>query len=738
MAKGLYVGRGVDPASGKPGGSPLELDPDDLLTHGMIVGMTGSGKTGLAIVMLEELLRQGVPVIAIDPKGDLANLLLLFDKLQPSQFEPWIDAGAARREGKDVKTAAAEAAAAWTKGLADWNLGAADIAALLKTHDSVIYTPGSSAGVALNVLQSLEAPKGSWDAAEEDLRDEIQSIVSGLLTLVKVEADPLQSPPAVFLASLIEHGWRAGKGFSLESLIGEIADPAFDKIGALPLETAFPRKERQKLMNSLNTLLASPSFEAWRKGEPLDVARMLGADAERPRLAVVSTAHLDDGERLFVTALLLDKVKTWMRKQGGTTALRALVYMDEVFGYFPPHPANPPTKRPLLTLLKQARAQGVGVVLATQNPVDLDYKGLANMGTWLVGTLQTQQDRERLAGGLASAGLEGKTAEKLLGRDEEARLPAARRPPQAARARAVALGDVLPARAAHTRGDRAADEGKGEGRGRARGGRAGSGGSGERAGAPASVPPLLPVATRRLDRGAARARQVRGAVQGQRRVGGDDGLAAGRREPARGARGRAVRGRREGGHTGRAGRDPLRRPARLARRQRAEGARARAQVPAAGQAHAGRVPRSRDRPDLAAGRDARGVRRARCERRRRRRRAHPAAEARQEEERPRPARAGGHGTPPGEVDGGRLGGAQQHRAHLRQEAHRHGRLLGSTKNRMEDNAEARLEALRAEVAALEAQLAQASDVDPARFEEQEIAPVRGGVTLLREDLVWIY
>ena len=247
MAKGLYVGRGVDPDSGKPG-SPLELDPDDLLTHGMIVGMTGSGKTGLAIVMLEELLRQGVPVIAIDPKGDLANLLLLFDKLAPSQFEPWIDAGAARREGKDVKTAAAETAATWTKGLADWSpaiitgastpavlprpsrvatamwtkgladwsLGAADIAALLKTHDSVIYTPGSSAGVALNVLQSLEAPTGSWDAAEEDLRDEIQSIVSGLLTLVKVEADPQQSPPAVLLASQIEHGWPAGKEFSLD------------------------------------------------------------------------------------------------------------------------------------------------------------------------------------------------------------------------------------------------------------------------------------------------------------------------------------------------------------------------------------------------------------------------------------------------------------------------------------------------------------------------------------------
>jgi hypothetical protein len=413
MADGLYLGKQVDPGTGALG-ARLDLDPADLLTHGLIVGMTGSGKTGLAIVLLEELLRQGVPVIAIDPKGDLANLLLLFDGLDAASFEPWIDPEAARRDGKDMKAAAADAAATWKKGLADWGLGAKDIAALKQAHEAVIFTPGSSAGVPLNVLQSLDAPSVSFDSAEEDLRDEIQSIVSGLLGLVRVEADPLQSPPAVFLANLIEKAWRAGKGFDLEGLIGAIADPPFDKIGALPLETAFPRKERQGLMMALNNLLASPSFEAWRRGEPLDIGRMLRAPDGRPRLSIVSTAHLADEERLFVTALLLDKVKTWMRRQGGTTRLRALVYMDEIFGYFPPHPANPPTKRPLLTLLKQARAQGVGVVLATQNPVDLDYKGLANMGTWMVGTLQTQQDRERLESGLAGAGLESGAVKKLL------------------------------------------------------------------------------------------------------------------------------------------------------------------------------------------------------------------------------------------------------------------------------------------------------------------------------------
>ncbi len=413
MSLGLYLGEQVEPATGKRT-ARLELDPADLLTHGLVVGMTGSGKTGLAIVLIEEVLRQGIPVIAIDPKGDLANLLLLFEGLDPPSFEPWIDAAAAKREGQDLATAAAAVAAAWRKGLADCSLGPADIAALKRAHEAIIYTPGSTAGVALNILQSLDAPAAGFDAAEEDLRDEIQSIVAGLLSLVRVESDPLQSPPAVFLATVIERTWRAGKGLSLEALVSAVADPPFERIGALPLETAFPRKDRQGLMMALNNLLAAPAFESWRSGEALDVERMLRSADGKPRLAIVSTAHLSDEERLFVTALLLDKVKTWMRRQAGTSELRALVYMDEIFGYFPPHPANPPTKRPLLTLLKQARAQGIGVVLATQNPVDLDSKGLANMGTWLVGTLQTEQDRERLMSGLQGAGLEAESVGKLL------------------------------------------------------------------------------------------------------------------------------------------------------------------------------------------------------------------------------------------------------------------------------------------------------------------------------------
>jgi hypothetical protein len=406
MSQGLYLGKQFD---GGELGARVELEASDLLTHGFIVGMTGSGKTGLAVVLIEELLRRGVPVLAIDPKGDLGNLLLLFEKLDAESFAPWIDAEAAKRDGKT----AADIASAWSKGLAEWGLSGADIAALKAAREATIYTPGSTAGVPLNVLESLEAPSVPFASAEEDLRDEITGIVTGMLGLIGIDADPLQSREFILLQTLIESSWRAGKSLSLEALVTGVADPPFEKLGALPLDSVYPRKERQGLMLALNNLLASPSFEAWRRGEPLDIERLLRTPEGKPRLSVLCTAHLSDEERLFVTALVLDKVKTWMRRQGGTSELRALVYMDEIYGYFPPS-ANPPTKRPLLTLLKQARAQGVGVVLATQNPVDLDYKGLANTGTWIVGTLQTGQDRARLREGLLGTGMAEAALDKLL------------------------------------------------------------------------------------------------------------------------------------------------------------------------------------------------------------------------------------------------------------------------------------------------------------------------------------
>jgi hypothetical protein len=738
MGRGLYIGKQVDPATGKAG-SQLELDPSDLLTHGLIVGMTGSGKTGLAIVLLEELLRQGVPVIAVDPKGDLANLLLLFDTLDEAAFEPWVDATAARREGKDLKTAAAEAAATWKQGLAEWGLGEKDIAALRQSHDAVIFTPGSSAGVPLNVLQSLDAPSVPFDSAEEDLRDEIQSIVSGLLTLLKIESDPLQSPPAVFLASLIEHAWRAGKGFSLESLIGQIADPPFERIGALSLETAFPRKERQKLMTSLNTLLASPSFEAWRKGEPLDVGRMLSADGSRPRLSVVSTAHLEDDERLFVTALLLDKVKTWMRRQGGTTELRALVYMDEIFGYFPPHPANPPTKRPLLTLLKQARAQGIGVVLATQNPVDLDYKGLANMGTWLVGTLQTQQDRERLKSGLSAAGLEGAAAEKLLSATKKRvfLLHDVHRPrPELVQSRFAMsylrgpltrdeISRLMQASAAAAPAPPAAARGNKE----------------DLAGAPVLPPPFRHLYLSRLGGGIAQAHVlVKYAARykdSDETVGvrawplsGESALdalenepltvdekAIGEEPPAGLRYGELPRWLESGGAKELERALKARLPDKLTLSVLRD--------PATGEGS--RPGETREAFATRLGQAGGGAAAQKLQEKLEKKRAELAMREQ-------------------EVTGRRqekwlaVGSAVLRNIGLLTGRKRTVSGVSSvlTKNRMEDTAEARLEALRAEVADLEQKLAETSAINPARLEETQVTPVRGGVQLLREELVWVY
>lgn len=410
MGNGLYLGKTFDPAT-RRAGDEFILDPADLTTHGLVVGMTGSGKTGLSIVAIEECLRNGIPAIIIDPKGDMTNLALAFKALSPAEFEPWVDAVAAQRDGKTAAAAAEGAATRWREGLAGWGIAPADVAAYADSHELRILTPGSSAGISLNLIDRLDPPAGDFAADEEDFRDQIDGIVSALLGLAGIESDPVNGREYIFLFAVIEQSWRAGRGLTLETLIGEVASPPFDKLGALPLETVYPQAARTKLMMALNNLLASPPFAAWRTGEPIDIDAWLYASDGRPRATVIYTAHLDDEQRIFVTALLLNRIKSWMRHQSGTGNLRCVVYMDEIFGYFPPT-ANPPTKKPLLTLLKQARAFGVGVLLATQNPVDLDYKALSNMGFWAIGRLQTSQDQARV-----KAGVEAALADSGLGFD---------------------------------------------------------------------------------------------------------------------------------------------------------------------------------------------------------------------------------------------------------------------------------------------------------------------------------
>jgi hypothetical protein len=398
----LYLGKEYSQASGATTEDPVLYDSRHLTTHAVCVGMTGSGKTGLCLALLEEAAIDGIPVIAIDPKGDLGNLLLTFPELRGEDFQPWIDSAEAQRKGQSPGQYAQETADRWRKGLADWGQTPERITRLRNSADVAIYTPASDSGLPISVLASLKPPPAAIVADDEALQDQILSTVSGLLSLVGIDADPLTSREHILISTIVGSQWRAGKPLEMADLLRAIQSPPFNRVGLMDLETFYPAGERFKLALQLNNLLASPGFSAWTRGEPLDVQRLLYTDQGRPRISILSIAHLSDNERMFFVTLLLGEVLAWVRAQSGTSSLRALLYMDEVFGYFPPT-ANPPSKKPMLTLLKQARAFGLGVVLATQNPVDLDYKGLANAGTWFLGRLQTERDKRRVLEGLESA-----------------------------------------------------------------------------------------------------------------------------------------------------------------------------------------------------------------------------------------------------------------------------------------------------------------------------------------------
>ncbi len=395
----FYLGRPYDLPSKTGEDIPFLYDSRDLVTHAVCVGMTGSGKTGLCLALLEEAAMDGIPAIIIDPKGDLGNLMLTFPDLKPEEFLPWINPDDAARKNQTPAEYAAAQATLWEDGLASWGQSAERIRQLKAKAEVAIYTPGSTSGIPVNVLASFDAP----DATDlESLTERAQNAAAGLLGLLKMNADALQSREGIFLTTLLMSAWQAGENLTLEGIIERIQRPSFTKVGVLDLETFYPSKERFSLVMALNNILASPAFATWREGEPLDIGRTLFTADGRPRLAVFSIAHLDDDERMFFVSLLLNEMLSWTRAQSGTTSLRAILYMDEIFGYLPPT-ANPPSKRPMLTLLKQARAYGVGVVLATQNPVDLDYKALSNAGTWFIGRLQTERDKARVLDGLQGA-----------------------------------------------------------------------------------------------------------------------------------------------------------------------------------------------------------------------------------------------------------------------------------------------------------------------------------------------
>jgi len=398
----FYLGKTYDLKKRQVTPNLLLYESKHLTTHAVCVGMTGSGKTGLGIGLLEEAAIDGIPVIAIDPKGDLGNLLLNFPELRPEDFVPWIDPDEAGRKGQSREEFAGQTARQWSEGLAAWGQDGARIARLREAVDLAIYTPGSTAGLPLTVLRSFDAPPPGLVGQTEAYRERVTSAVSGLLALLGITADPISSREHILLSNVLDDSWRAGHDLDMAGLIQAVQSPPFQKIGVLDLEAFFPAKDRFTLAMKLNNLLASPGFAGWLEGDALDVAGLLYTPEGKPRLSIVSIAHLSDNERMFFITILLNEVLAWIRTQPGTSSLRAVLYMDEIFGYFPPT-ANPPSKMPMLTLLKQARAFGLGVVLATQNPVDLDYKGLSNAGTWFLGRLQTQRDKDRVLEGLEGA-----------------------------------------------------------------------------------------------------------------------------------------------------------------------------------------------------------------------------------------------------------------------------------------------------------------------------------------------
>jgi hypothetical protein len=413
----LYLGEEIDPATGSRRGRAFALDPDRLTTHAVCFGMTGSGKTGMCLVLLEEAIRLGVPLFLLDPKGDLANLMLTFPGLTAAEFRPWIDPGQAQAAGQTPEAWAEATASRWREGLASSGLGPGDVASLAGKARITLHTPGSTAGVPVNVLGGfLPPPVEGWDSDPEMLRARIAGTVAALLDLVGVRGRDVTDPEAIVLSRLFESRWRAGEALTLESLVRDLLDPPEDlrTLGAMDLDSVLPKARRTGMATAINALLAAPSFGAWAQGEPLDPAALsqAGADGRTP-VRLFHLSHLTDAERSFFVAVFLQAVVTWTRSLPGSSSLRALVYMDEIAGYFPPV-ADPPTKAPLLTMLKQARAFGVGTVLATQNPVDIDYKGLSNAGTWFLGRLQTEQDRERLLDGMASTGIQRGRASQAL------------------------------------------------------------------------------------------------------------------------------------------------------------------------------------------------------------------------------------------------------------------------------------------------------------------------------------
>lgn len=295
----FYLGRPYDLREKQPKDGILLYDSKDLVTHAVCVGMTGSGKTGLCIALLEEAAIDGIPAVIIDPKGDLTNLLLTFPDLKPDDFAPWVNEEDAQKKNLSTAAYAAQQADLWKKGLADWGQDGGRIKRLRDAAEFRIYTPGSNSGIPVSVLKSFAAPPTAVREDSELMAERVNTTVTSLLGLLEIEADPIKSREHILISMILNSSWMNGQDLDIAGLIQQIESPPMTKVGIKDVESFFPFKDRQELATSLNNLLAAPGFSSWMEGEPLDIQQILHTPEGKPRVSIFSIAHLNDAQRML-------------------------------------------------------------------------------------------------------------------------------------------------------------------------------------------------------------------------------------------------------------------------------------------------------------------------------------------------------------------------------------------------------------------------------------------------------
>ena len=375
----MYLGHNSD-------AKPSHMSPNDLLTHGVILGRTGSGKTGLTATIIEEAAYAGASVVVLDPKGDLTNLgLSLIDK---EEFAAWSETPESTRLDHG-------------EGLAAFDLGFDNVKHWRESIDVKIFTPGDHSRP-VNLFSSFSRPADLLLARDKALRE-----VASVLQVVSKISDP-SNPAVIYLAEAVLHAWDSGDGLPIGDWPGVLNTPiaALSDFGGMPVDDFFPENQRKKLARSLIGFLAHSA--RWLTGEEINLKHMAEI-AQRPQIHVYTLKHLKEEERQFFATLFMHRVVDYMYETGASNHLKLLVVMDEARGYLPPHPHNPGTKAPITTVLAQGRAQGIGMLLGTQNPMDIDYKALSNVGTWFVGRLRERDCARDLANELENRGVDLKT-----------------------------------------------------------------------------------------------------------------------------------------------------------------------------------------------------------------------------------------------------------------------------------------------------------------------------------------